>query len=179
MALHPTLGKRILRSIPTGTLRELNRLNSGEFFPVFLEVIHPNIIGVLRFVADNVDYVYGGNTYMGYPFKISLLNDADELPSAVLTIQNITKEIETAIKDSTTPATIAIFVSDSSSFNMTVKPRAEIGTANILWRADDLFLTQVEGNAVQISGRIVTWAYEQEPYPFIRATQDRTPALFR
>lgn len=174
----PALDRAIYRNIPLSVLRELNKLHSGEFLPVFIEIRHPTLPDALRFVADNVDYVYDGKTYLAYPFRISLLNDTDNLPTAQLTVSNINQEIERAIIDATDPPTISVFVTDGSSFDMTVKPRTQL-SVNILTEVHDLYLVEINGDAVQLSGKLVTWSYTAEPYPFIRATQERTPSIFR
>lgn len=174
----PALNRATFRNIPAAVLRELNKLHSGEFLPVFIEIRHPSLPDALRFVADNVNYVFGGNTYEAYPFRVALLTDTDNMPTAQLTVSNINQEIEAAILDAVDPPTISLFVTDGSSFDMTVRPRTEL-SVNILSEVHDLYLVEVSANPVQLSGKLVIWSYASEPYPFIRATQERTPAIFR
>lgn len=75
-------------------LRESTAATSGEEPAYLLEITHDQLDDPLRVVNDTQDLTSNGDTYTGYPFRISLPTDVDrELPRAVLTIDNTGREL--------------------------------------------------------------------------------------
>ena len=138
----------------------------------FLTISHPQLITPIRVVWDAVDFIYGGNTYIGFPFDITLLSDDENPPKAVLAIQNVDQVIGETVR-------LRIDLLSSVDFDLTVKPRTEVGTATLIYRADKLFLTNVKLDVLQIQADIVGWNYLQRVWPGVRARQDIFPGLFR
>lgn len=167
------------RRISSGFRREIERTESGEIALIFLAISHPELEEIIRVVSDPKDFVWGGETFQGFQFEIDLLTDNDRFPEARLTIQNVDQRIGEALRKVTAPARLRIDVLAGSQFDLTVSPRAEIGTAQPEYTADALYLVDVEVDVMQITGRITSWNYSQELWPGIRATQDRCPGLFR
>lgn len=169
------------RSIPPALIRELNRQESAQDYPVFLEVRHPAVADVIRVVSDPVNFVLDTFEYIGFKFSISLLTDTEEAPYAQLSIQNVDKRIGDALLAVDEAAELDFQVLPLSEFDRTVKPRVELdpGNSTRIYRARRLKLVDVEAGLLTLTGRIVSWDWSQEPYPGIYATQDRTPALYR
>lgn len=152
---------------------------SEEVDLVFLTISHPNLIEPIQVVWDTEDFVYGGDTFIGFPFDISLLSDDDQPPKATLTIQNVDPRIGDTIRKLRTAPRLKIELLSSTDFDLTVEPRVEIGTPNVVYMADKLFLTNVRVDPIAVSGDIVGWDYLQRVWPGVRARQDIFPGLFR
>ena len=167
------------RILTPAIIREINKEESAEDFPVFLTIYHSTLSFPLRFVSDPKSFVLSGNTYTGFPFGISLLTDSDELPYAQLKIQNVDSRIGETLLSPIAPATLDIECYALSGFNLNVTPRTPIGTPTRIYRATDLYLTDVSCADIFLTGKIISWDYTQEPYPGLRATKDRMPGLFR
>lgn len=171
-----------LRVIPDSVRRELDRQDSSEVMLVFLTVTHAELAAPIRVVSDPRNFILDNNEYIGFEFDIRILNDTENPPFSQLTIQNVDKKISEGILTARNPARINIEVIAGSEFNLDDNPCTEkdgVGSAQRTYKAPHLFLTEVEGNALSISGRIVSWDYTQELWPGLLATQDRLPGLFR
>lgn len=73
---------------------------------LFLELSAPSIVGTLRLVNDNQDWMRGGNNYTGFPFGFTLPDDsAGQTPRTVLTISNVGRSI-TADLEGMTPGDV-------------------------------------------------------------------------
>ena len=170
------------RLVPTEVVRELNRQDSSEFYVLFLTISHPLLADAIRVVSDPRDFELDEKIHIGFVFDIRLLSDNEAAPFAQLTIQNIDKRIPAAILESNAPARVHIQVFASSEFNLDEKPCTEKngpGSAIHVYNAPQLFLTEVEADAMQITARIVSWDYTQELWPGMMATKTRFPGLFR
>lgn len=172
----------MVRTLPPEVLRELNRQESAELLLLFMTITHPEVIGEIRVVSDPRAFILDGNTYIGFRFDIRILTDNEAAPFAQLTIQNVDKRIPEGILAANSPARINIEVLSASEFDLNEEPCGElngVGTAQRVYKAPQLFLTEVEADAIQITGRIVSWDYTQELWPGMMATKDRFPGLFR
>ena len=64
-------------------------------------------------------------------------------------------------------------------FDLSVAPRVPLGpSVEHIYVARHLYLTDVEGDVLQLSGTIRWWEYTQESWPALRATQNRFPGLY-
>ncbi|OAO02718.1 hypothetical protein A8B76_05085 [Roseovarius indicus] len=162
-------------------MAELERQTSADALLVFLTLTHPDLGQPVRVVSDHPDfsYVLDGETYQGLPFDGGVLTDNDQMPSAELIFPNVDRRIGFALERSTNRATIDLAVYSSADFDLTVNPRTEIGTASKVYSFVDFYLSEVQVDAIAIRGRITLRDYAQEPWPYLRATQDRCPGLFK
>lgn len=167
------------RSIPAGVIREIEREHSSQNFLVFAEFYNDEIATPIRVVSDPVDHVYGGDTYTGFQFNITILSDTDRPPEAQVQIQNVDRVVGSALRDVTEPIRANLTVIAGTEFNQAVDPRTEIGTAAIIYQASELYLVDVEVTALTVTGILRLWDYTQEQWPSVMATQDRFPGLFR
>lgn len=172
----------MVRSVPPEVLRELNRQDSPEFYLVFLTIAHPQFSDAIRVVSDPRKFRLNNEEYVGFQFDIRLLTDNEAAPFAQLTIQNVDKRIPEGILTAVSPARIHIEVFAGSEFNLDEEPGTEKngpGSAIHMYNAPQLYLTEIEADAIQITGRIVSWDYTQELWPGMMATKNRFPGLFR
>jgi hypothetical protein len=150
---------------------------------VFLTISHPLLLEPIRVVLDDKDFIFGGETYTGFPFDIEILSDDEKPPTARLAIQNVDSRIGEAIRSLITPPRLKIQLLSSSDFDLSLDPREEWGGgspgATAVYTADKLFLTNVQVDVLTVAGNIEGWDYLQRVWPGVRAQQDIFPGLFR
>lgn len=168
------------RTISASLARALNRQETEEVLIVFLKIEHESLDPPIRICTDTVDYIWQGETYIGFPFDVTILSDTDQPPRARLSVQNVDRRIGKAIRGLTSPARLRLDVIAAQWFNESAEPRVPLGTEPVPdYTADKLFLVDVEGTTLTIEGEIASWNYTQETWPGLRGTQDRLPGLFR
>jgi uncharacterized protein DUF1833 len=145
----------------------------------FLTISHPTLLQPVRVVWDTKYFVFGGNTFIGFPFDITLLSDDETPPTARLSIQNVDPRIGDTIRLLQSPPRLKIELLSSADFDLTVDPRTEVGSATVVYSADKLFLINVSVDVMVITGNIVGWDYLQRVWPGPRAMQTIFPGLFR
>lgn len=167
------------RSITAIFRKEAEAIFSPEADLCFITITHPLLIDPIRVNWDNKDYIYGGNTFIGFPFEITLLSDDENPPKATLTIQNIDSRIGETIRGLVNPLRLKLELLSTLDFDTTVDPRTEIGTANVVYSFDKAFLTNCKVDDLTVSADIEGWNYLQRVWPGKRGTQDLLPGLFR
>lgn len=168
------------RAIPLSLRRELERQETGEAALGFLEISHSSLAETIRVVSDGVDYVWRGETWIGFPYDMRMLTDTDEPPRAQLAVQDVDPRIGTSLRGLRGPARLKLDFVAASWFDQTVSPRVAIDDEpEPFLTMDKLFLINVEGDGLQLSGDIVSWDYLQEIWPGVRAVQNLLPGLFR
>lgn len=167
------------RLIPSQVRREIDRQESGEFYLVFLDLKHSKLAEKIRVVSDPENFILDGNEYIGFEFNINLLTDTEQMPTARLSVQNVDRRIGEAVLNSTDPVRIEIQVIAGSQFDLSVFPRVALDDpVERIYRAKSLYLVDVKGDALSLSGTIKSWDYTQETWPALRATQERFPGLY-
>lgn len=168
------------RYIAPTSRRELDRQESAEFYLVFLTITHRSLTTPIRVVCDPENFVLDGQEFQGFDFEIKLLTDSESAPKAQLSVQNVDRKIGDAIHSISDPARLEFQIIPGSEFDLSVFPRVELSpnSSERLYRAKQLYLTEVEGDALNLTGTIRSWDYTQETWPGIRATQQRFPGLF-
>ena len=156
------------RSISQLLLQELYAPRTGEIPLLFLELDHSEIIDPIRVVNDIKDYVYLTNTYIGCPFNFNLMSDDEtRQPRAQISIQNVDR-------------TICNTILASNQFDLTADPRTEISSPSVIeYEADFLTIKNISVSVAAITGTIESFDFTREPWPFVRATKERLPGLFR
>lgn len=145
----------------------------------FLTVEHPSLVDPIRVVSDVIDYVWGGVTWTGMPFDFAPLSDDESAPTAELRVQNVDRRIGAVLRSLPDRATLRLDILSSEDFDLSVEPRAEIGSAAPIYSFSHVELVDVTANPVEITGRVFLRDPTQEPWPGIFATQSRLPGLFR
>jgi hypothetical protein len=166
------------RLVPAGVRREIDRQESPEVYIIFLRIDHPSLVEPLRVVADPVDHLFDGHIWSASPLQIGLLTDTDAPPSAELKMQNVDRRVGQVLFPLEGAPELEIIVVAGSEFDQTTDPRTEIGAATVTYRAKYLKLVNVTGDALEMTGRLISFDYTQEGFA-IWATQDRLPGLYR
>ena len=167
------------RSLSLSFRQQVNAQYSGDVVLAFAEISHPTLGTPIRVVSDAVNYIWGGNTWSGVMFDLQILNDGEGVPTANVTLPNIDTTEGRLLENLVDPPSVRLWLLSSADFNLTVSPRTEIGTASVEYYAEQLFLSDVVVDAVQISARLVTRDYSREFCFNQRATKARTPGVWR
>ena len=148
-------------------IEAVNAQETTEAFIVLLTIDHNDLATPIRLTSDGVNTTSMGNTYLSYPFEISLPED-DGLspPVARLTIDNVSREIGQVIKAISTPPDVTIEIVLSSDFD-TVEASFPF-----------FQLTDVDYDALTVTGALTIQNLSMEPYPAESFTPSSHPGLF-
>lgn len=164
----------------TPTIRaDLQAQDSPHALLGFLTITHRNLPEPIRVVSDPVDFVVGGLEFIGCPFEFQLLTDEDEAPTTQLRVQNVDRRIGEALRTVTDRATVMLEARSTADFDLSAIPRAEVGTAAVIYGFRHFDLIDVTVTTLDVTGTLMLRDYTQEPWPGKRATQSRTPGIFR
>jgi hypothetical protein len=152
------------RAVSATGLRSLFAEESSEVWVVLLTLDHVDLPVAIRVCSDAVDIVSRGETFVSFPFELTLPDDTDGgPPRATLTIDNVSREIAEAVRSVTSPPSVVIEVVRAAEPNVVeaVLPVFE--------------LRNVRYNAQTVSGELEVEDLTSEPYP----ADSFTPAKFR
>lgn len=167
-----------MRSVPLSFRQAAESQYNDEVDLIFVTISHPLLLVPVRVVWDSKDFVYGGNTFTGFPFDLTLLSDDDNAPKAQLTFQNVDQSIGETIRNLGQAPRLKIEFLHSSDFDLTVTPRVPLGTPSVVLTADKLYLSNVKVDVLTVTADINGWDFSQRVWPSQRATQDFLPALY-
>lgn len=145
----------------------------------FLTITHPGLDEPIRVVSDVMDYQVDGLLWSGRPFGHQLLTDGEGTARTQLVIQNVDRRIGAALRRATERAKLRLEIRSSGDFDLSVDPRVEVVANPPIYSFLDLYLINVQADALQIVGDVQGADYSVEPFPSVRATQDRFPGQFR
>lgn len=166
----------VSRTVPNP--EALNAEDSGDVLLTFAEISHPLLSEPMRVVTDVLPYSWNGAIWQGVMFEFEAVNNDERTPEARITLPAIDQGIANALIALPERARISVWVLTSADFDLTQEPRAAIGTPVSLLELLNFDLMDVQGTVSTASGRLMLRDYTQEPWPGIRATQSRCPALF-
>lgn len=139
---------------------------TDEVFVVVLTITHPVLLEPIRVANNTEDVVSNGQTFIGFPFGITLANDNAETPRAKLEIQNVDRRIGEAVQALTSPAKIDIalvLASDPDTIEFDQK---------------DMELKDVKGDEISVNAVIVGIDTALWTWPWKRVTEGRFPGLY-
>lgn len=146
----------------------------------FLTITHRNLIDPIRVVSDPVDYIVGGLHFIGCPFDFQMLTDEDEAPTTRIRVQNVDRRIGEALRTVTDRAEMMLEARSTADFDLSIIPREELpGGSSVIYGFRHFDLIDITVTPLEVSGTLMLRDYTQEPWPGKRATQSRTPGLFR
>lgn len=166
------------RPLSTAFRRELEEPRSTEFIVILLTISDTSLKEPIRVANDTVSYIYNGDTYVGFPFEMELLDDTIRLPTGRIRIQNVDRQIGEAILALTDPPTLTITVLASSDFGpISNGAREPLGTPTVEYEATNLIFNNISVNVTEVTGELGSFDMTNEPWPAIRSTADRLPGL--
>jgi len=145
----------------------------------FAEISHPELASPIRVASDVVDYMRDGFLWRGVPFGYKLVRDGDGNPTSRMRIDNIDRTIGPALRVFRGRPTVRLEICSSADFDLGVIPREPLGAVTPIMGFRDFHLVNISVDALEITADVILQDYAQEPFPSFRATQDRTPGLFR
>ena len=167
------------RVLPADIRADLEAVTSPDVQLVFVRIDHPNLASPLRFVSDALDYMRDGQLWTGVLFGAKLPSETDEAPAATLSIPNTDPMIGMALRTLVERAWITLDVCSSVDFDLSVEPRLPLGPVRRIYPAVRYELVDITCNPAELSGRLMTRDFAQEPWPRVFATQDRFPGAHR
>ena len=155
------------RNLSSDALKALYANETSEVFLILLTITHDSLIDPIYITSDVVDTVSRGNTYVPFPFELVLPDEAEgRSPRARLTIENVSRDILSAIKN----------LSSSAHMTMEVIRAADSDVVEASFPA--FKLTNVKYNALTLQGDLTIEDFTAEPYPATVFASFGFPALF-
>lgn len=156
-----------MRTLSTAAVNAMMDQETDEVFLCLLTIEHETLPTPLRYVDDKINLVSRDNTYLGFPFAITLPDDDPERqPEARIEIDNTDRQIVETVRSLTSPPTISVEVV------LAAQPDTiEIAFLNMKLNATEWDASVVQG----------TLAYEDvlnEPYPGKSFSPSTTPGLY-
>lgn len=133
---------------------------------VLLTIAHPDLPAPIRVVNNTENVISNGQTYVAFPFNISLPESRDDAPPrAHLSISNVSQEIGQAIRSIVDPPFVTIRVIRQATPDV------------VEMIHQGLRLTGVSYNASAVSGDLVREDFVVEPYPAVTYSPAEFPGL--
>lgn len=154
-----------MRTLSAAGLASIHAQQTSEVWLVLLTISGTGMT-TLRVVNNNEDIVSNGQTFVAFPFEITLPSeDSDSPPRAYLRIDNVDKQIAATIRSISTPPSVQIDVIRASAPNS-----PEITFAGLTLRG-----VSMDAGAVQ--GELSFESIFSEPVT-LTMTPSRFPGLF-
>lgn len=135
---------------------------------VFLvEIQHPAIDPPIRIVVDNEGLTALGHDWMAGQISLLAPSEVDGARSARITVQNVDRRIGDAARQMVTPATVYFRVVERSDPDVIEVEYPPLHIANIT------------GDAIAVTGDLVSILNPLNPARNARATKDTAPGAFR
>lgn len=175
------------RDISTISRNQLQGQYQDEVFLWFCTITHAQLDEPIRVVCEGlgsvsyrngkiVNYSMGGNLYLGCPFKLEWITDTGDPPKGRVTVPDVERKIGAEVLLLVDSPQIRFDLAKLSDYGETFdsnNARIPIDTVDIEVTADFFFLQNVTGDAMQVAADLTTYDVATEPWPKMRATQDR------
>lgn len=155
------------RNISVTAMRAIFDQETEQAFVILMTITHPMLDDPIRVTNNAVDLISGGNTYIAYPFMVSLPNEQeDQIPSVRLTIDNVSRNLTEAVESISSAATVAFSV-------------VRAAEADVIEAGPWTFkLRNVTYDAFSLEGTIDSEDILNEPFPAPIYNPETTPGLF-
>jgi hypothetical protein len=157
----------VSRSVSLTARQALYAQETGEVFLVLLTIDHADLASPIRVSSDAVDTLSRGDTYVAFPFRLSLPEDGDDRPPrARLAIDNVDRTIVQSLRQIGSAPRVLIEVvrgADPDSIEAAFP---------------DFELTDAHYDALTVQGDLTLESFLREPYPAALFTPADFPGLF-
>lgn len=150
----------------TDALAESIAQHQDDPFLVLLTLSHDSLSEPIRIVRNRKAITSRGNSFLAYPFEVELPTDGEEVPSARITIANISRTIGKTLEKLVEPPSCLIEIVLASTPD----------TVERSW--DEFSFTQVSWDAMRMTATIQQLAYWDEPWPRKKVLPIHFPGLF-
>lgn len=145
----------------------LNASATADAFLILLTLSHAEMAAPIRVSSDAVDTVSRGETFVAFPFALTLPDDIDnQSPEARLTIDNIDRQIVQALRNIVSAPDVLIEIVRAATPDV------------IEARFQDFRLTNVTYDSQIVSGNLSIEDFTMEPYPAGTFSPGYFPGLF-
>lgn len=183
-----------MRAISTTFRNAIEATSSSEVALVFLTITHDDLDEPIRLVSEDdngvsynagaiINYNLNGELFYGCPFSLALLTDDERPPRGQLTFVDPEREFGLAILSIVDSPRIKFELYKLSDYVEgtydSSNARSPSGSPVPEYVADYLFLKNVSSDGMIIQAEVASYDLVGEPWPKIRSTHDRMPALFR
>lgn len=135
-------------------------------FLVLLTLTHATLATPIYVARNRQDVVSRGNTYLAYPFQISLPTDNDGAPQAKITVANVSRRIGQALERCVYPPDCTIELVLASTPD----------TVERSWSG--FSFTQATWDAFRVTATLEVLGYWDEPWPGVFMTPQDFPGMF-
>lgn len=156
------------RSLTSTLKNAIFAQETGEAIVTLLTIDHSTFGSPLRYCDAEADVISGIRTFVAAAFKVTLAHQTDNgVPKIVLEVDNITKEVVTALDSLLTPPTVDIeYVLESSPSTIEIGPEQ--------FTADDITYNSVSLRANLSYENILTTQIPKDTF-----TPLTVPGIFR
>jgi len=156
------------RDISLTARQALHAAETDEVFIVLLTIDHADLSAPIRVSSDAVDTVSRGDTFVAFPFELTLPEDSDDRPPrARLRIDNVDRRIVLAIRS----------IGSTPSVKIEIVRGADPDTVEAVF--PDFCLRDLRYDALTVEGTLTLEAFIAEPYPARIFSPAEFPGLFR
>jgi len=155
------------RNLSLTAKQALNASETAEAFLILLTIDHADLTQPIRVSSDGVDTTSQSNTFVAFPFDLTLPDDMDnQAPRARLTIDNIDRQIVQAIRD----------IGGAPSVKIEIVRAADPDTIEASF--PDFKLENVSYDAMTVQGELTLEDFTAEPFPARVFSPADFPGLF-
>lgn len=157
------------RTLSTNTLAALFAAETNSVFLKFLEIDHASWAQPFRFVQNNEDIVFDGETYQQFPFQIEPPHDsATDISPGTLTLDNVERTLLPSLRNAMSTGGITV--------HMFIVNYSEPDTVIDFW---DFELQAGRYNNKTIECTLLYESILNESVPCDDATPAKNPGLFK
>lgn len=153
--------------VTASTKEELFKQETDKQFVTLVTISHDVLDEPIRVCDDHADITSRGNLFVALAFTVTFGEDAeDTVPKARLRIDNVDRRITEAVRSITTRPSVTIEVvrkDDPDTLEMAL---------------EDYKITEVDYNAMEVSGEVSLENFLLEPYPSAVFDPGRFPGGF-
>lgn len=156
-----------MRNVSSRFLEAVFAQETAEVVLTIARLSHASWQEDVLIVNDRQDLVSNGQTYVAFPFTVTLPDDEDQgIPVMRFVADNVSREIMAELRQATSSIDVVV------SWVLASQPDVlEAGPT-------DALLQLAEGDARSITGTLGIEPVLDEPFGFMQATPQTTPGLF-
>lgn len=155
------------RTISEATRAALYAPQTEEIFLVLLTIDHADLEAPLRVCNNTQNITSRGETYIAYPFELTLPDDEDNRqPRARLVIDNVDRQIVQTVRQLTSSPTVMIDIIRAAAPDV------------VEAQFQDFRFTNITYDSHVVEGDLTVEDFTAEPYPAASFSPSLFPGLF-
>lgn len=155
------------RNISSAARASIFSGSTDDVFAILLTIDHADMAEPIRVCSGGVDMTSRGNSFIAFPFDLSLPDDdGDRPPRARLAIDNIDRRIVAAVRGLTSPPSVLIEIVRAAAPDVVEATFA------------DFKFTGITYDSKAVKGNLSIEDFTAEPYPAATFSPSLFPGLF-